>query len=115
MLAVDEIDDVVAVLFLEEGVVGDFDLDVIVDDDGDLVGVGVGVLQRHQLCARDGVGFVVIGRRRPLRRARQRGRLEDRSALRAGDRILVEIEKSCAAILTLMFIAEFWFCHGPTS
>src|SRR4029077_8690916 len=91
-----------------------FNFDVLVGDGGQLIGVGVGILQRNEFSRRRLVILVVRGGR-ALRRARKRRSLENRAAFRAGNRIFVKIEKSRAAILTLTLIAEFWFCHGPTS
>jgi hypothetical protein len=59
--------------------------------------------------------IVVVRRGGPMGCARQRRSLKNRAAFWACNRTFVKIEKSGATILTLMFIAKFWFCHGPTS
>lgn len=116
-VSIDKIDDVVAILLflLEERIVGDFNSDIVVDGRGDLVVSGVCVLEGDEFSFGSRFGILLIGDGGALGRARKRRSLKHCSAFRACDRVSVEIEKSCAAILTLVFIAELWFRHEPTS
>ena len=89
------------------------DLDIVVDDGGDLLVAGIGLFERDELDARGRLGlvFLLVVLARAARWARGSGALEDGPALRADDRILVQIEEFRAAVLALALGAEFRFRH----
>ena len=113
-IAVDQVGDVVTVLFFffEERVVGDIvvKLDIVVNDGRSLFIGGVSIFQRHEFDAGfRQLRFFVIGDGGAGRSARQSGRNEGRAAFGAENGVSVQIEEFSAAILTLAFAAELRF------
>ena len=111
-LAIDEIADLVAILFLllEKCIVAGFNLDIVVRRDS--VRACIGFLKRNQLRYRPRLAFILIGRRRAVRRARERRGLNNGPAFRACNGRFVEIEETHAALLALVLVTEFRFGHG---
>jgi hypothetical protein len=112
-IAVDQARNIVAIffLFLKESIVVTFvfDFDIVIDDGRDLVLDRIGFLQRDKFHLAFGVRLL-IGRCAQALAARH-GKLEDRAAFRANDRVFVQIEKFRAALLALMLIAKLGFRH----
>ncbi len=112
-LAIDKIADIVGILFLflEERVV---DGSISVSSSA----TAASCPRLHRLPRaeparfRAGRRLLVFGHGRVMGHARQWRGMKDRPAFRADDGRFVQIEETRAAILTLMLIAEFWFCHG---
>jgi hypothetical protein len=81
-LAIDEIADIVAILFLflEKCIVAGFNLDIVVRRGRDSVLACIGFLKRNHLRYRPRLAFILIGHRRVLGRARA-ARPEQRSRI----------------------------------
>jgi hypothetical protein len=113
-IAVDQAGNIVriAFFFLKEGLIGTivFDFNVVVGDH-DLVIDGIGLFEGDEFCALNLRRFIVIDGRSTRRSAAESRHLEDRAALRANDRILVQVKKFGAARLALALTAEFGFRH----
>jgi hypothetical protein len=69
-LTIDEIADIVAILFLENSIVGGFNLDIVVRRGRDLLLAGIGFLKRNQLRYRPRLAIILIGRGGAMGRAR---------------------------------------------
>jgi hypothetical protein len=113
-LAIDEIADLVALLFLllEKCIVAGFNLDIVVRRGRDRVLACIGFLKRNRLRYRPRLAFILIGHRRAVGRARERRGLNNGPAFRACNGRFVEIEETHAALLALVLITEFRFGHG---
>jgi hypothetical protein len=113
-LAIDEIADLVAILFLllEKCTVAGFNLDIVVRRGRDSVLACIGFLKRNQLRYRPRLAFILIGHRRAVGRARERRSLNNGPAFRACNGRFVEIEETHAALLALVLVTEFRFGHG---
>ena len=113
-LAIDEIADLVAILFLllEKCIVAGFNLDIVLRRGRDSVRACIGFLKRNQLRYRPRLAFILIGRRRAVGRARERRGLNNGPAFRACNGRFVEIEETHAALLALVLVTEFRFGHG---
>ena len=88
------------------------DVDVVDHRLGGLLLAGLDLVERHDVDAgrRRKLGILFLGLGcRP--RARRRGALKDRAAFRADDRVFVEVEEFCAAVLALALGSEFGFGH----
>jgi hypothetical protein len=111
-IVVDQTRDVVILFFFEECIFARIvlDLDVFGCGGDDLVRVGsIDFVERDEFRRGFRAGFFVL--RRAGARVACDGKVEDRPAFGANDRALVKIEEFRAALLALMFIAEFGFCH----
>jgi hypothetical protein len=113
-LAIDEIADLVAILFLllEKCIVAGFNLDIVVRRGRDSVRACIGFLKRNRLRYRPRLAFILIGHRRAVGRARERRGLNNGPAFRACNGRFVEIEETHAALLALVLVTEFRFGHG---
>ena len=120
-VAVDQIGDIIVIFlfFFEEGVVTGViaKIYIIVHDRCDLLVPGVGVFERNDFSSRfRQFSFFILGHSGPRSGSRRGRRLEGRPAFGAENRISVQIEKLCAAILALELAAEFrfgQFCKSP--
>jgi hypothetical protein len=112
-LAIDEIADIVAILFLflEKCIVAGFNLDIVVRRGRDSVLACIGFLKRNQLRYRPRLAFILIGHRRALGHARERRGLNNGPAFWACDGRFVEIEETHAAVLAFVLVTEFRFGH----
>ncbi len=113
-LAIDEIANIVAILFLflEKRIVGGFNFDIVVRHDHGLVLAGVGFLEWNQLRCWHHFYLILVGPGGAMDRARKRRCLRNRPAFRTGGGRFVKIEKTRAAVLAMMLITEFGFGHG---
>lgn len=113
-LAIDEIADLVAILFLllEKCIVAGFNLDIVVRRGRDSVRACIGFLKRNQLRYRPRLAFILIGDRCAVGRARERRGLNNGPAFRACNGRFVEIEETHAALLALVLVTEFRFGQG---
>jgi hypothetical protein len=69
-LTIDEIADIVAILFFENSIVGGFNLDIVVRRGRDLLLAGIGFLKRNQRRYRPCLAIILIGRGGAMGRAR---------------------------------------------